>query len=96
MSINTVVYDTDATGFRSATSADVISSTGLSYEHTQATPATAWVVQHNLNTLFLDIRTFRSTGEEMFGDPNWAGATVNQITINFSNALAGVAKVRPL
>jgi hypothetical protein len=80
-------------GRRNAGWTPVESST---YIHNQSSPSSNWSVQHNLGTKFLLINIFLSTGECVIGEPDWISATVNQISIAFSSALAGRAIVKPL
>jgi hypothetical protein len=92
------VYDETATPprIRCVTGGDVIAQAGPSFVHLQDTPASAWEVQHNLGSKLLDVKTFLTTGEEVVGDPDWTGATVNRLSIKFARDLTGTAVIRSL
>jgi hypothetical protein len=61
------------------------------HRHLQNTPAAVWQVQHNLNQKPVAIWTFDSAGEQIFGEPDYAGATLQYIEIHFCVAVSGMA-----
>jgi hypothetical protein len=93
-----VVYDdtTNPPHVRCVTNGDSLSPAGLSFVHLQDVPADTWSVQHNLGSRLLDVKIFLTSGEEVTGDPDWTGATVNQLSIKFARSLSGTAVIRSL
>jgi len=61
---------------------------GGSYRHVQATPASTWVITHNLNS-YPNVTVEDSGGSTIEGEIVWNDA--NQVTLTFSAAFAGVA-----
>jgi hypothetical protein len=66
------------------------------YRHTQATAAAVWNVQHNLGTKPVSVWTFDAAGNQVFGDPDYAGATLNLLQVFFAMPLTGVAFIHTL
>jgi hypothetical protein len=66
------------------------------YRHIQSTPATNWSVQHNLGSKPVAVWTYDDNGDEIFGDPLFATATVNWLEIRFSQPVSGTAFIHTL
>lgn len=62
----------------------------LDHTHTQASGASTWTINHNLGK-FANIQTFNAAGVEIFGRNTQV--SVNQITVEFGEALTGKAYV---
>ena len=62
----------------------------LDYTHTQASGASTWTINHNLGK-FANIQTFNAAGVEILGRNTQV--SVNQITVEFGEALTGKAYV---
>jgi len=61
---------------------------GLSaYTHTQATPSTEWVVNHNL-TFTPSVTVVNNSGEVLIGEVQFTGT--QQITVRFTAATSGL------
>jgi hypothetical protein len=66
------------------------------YVYTQSSPATTWVVNHNLGVQFLNVEVIDSTGNSYDGRYNYPTVTFNNnstLTITFSSAQSGYAAV---
>lgn len=59
------------------------------YTFTQLTPATTWVITHNLGTLYPDVKVVDSADTQVFGDILFQNT--NQLTITFSAGFSGKA-----
>jgi hypothetical protein len=94
--VDLLVYDGAATPpvIRPPESSDVVAPFANSYEHNQVISSYTWYIQHNLGSKQLDIKIFLSNGQEVVGDPDWANATNNLISVRFSRGLVGKAYVR--
>jgi hypothetical protein len=66
------------------------------YLHVQAAPSAVWNVQHNLGSRPVLVLTFDAAGGQVFGEPDHAGSTANQISVAFSEPLAGRAYVNTI
>ena len=66
------------------------------HRHVQSSPSAAWSVQHNLGSKPVAVWTFRADGAQVFGEPDYAGATLNLLVINFSEPVSGSAYVSTL
>ena len=58
------------------------------YEHTQAVPATEWIINHNFGRK-VDVELFTVGGVRMLADV--ANVTTNQARAYFNEATAGIA-----
>lgn len=67
--------------------------TFTSYTHTQTTPSDEWVINHNLNRV-VAVYTMDLDGEEMSAYVRQDMATLNSVTIQFSEPVTGVAYIR--
>ena len=65
-------------------------SGGSFYVHTQNTPASAWVIIHNLNGNPTAV-VFDSGGSQCEG--TFSYQSLNQMTITFTSAFAGIAYI---
>ena len=63
------------------------------YLHVQGSASASWSVQHNLGSKPVAVWTFRTDGSLIFGEPDYAGATANLLTINFCEPVSGSAYV---
>jgi hypothetical protein len=63
------------------------------YTHTQSTAATTWTINHNLTKIPIDIKTFNTTGTQIFGYIDWEHATTTSISVIFGEELTGTAKI---
>lgn len=67
---------------------NAVESGGLSaYVHTQATPSTEWVVNHNL-TFTPSVTVVNNAGEVLIGEVQFTGE--QQITVRFTAATSGL------
>lgn len=66
-----------------------INVANVAYTYTKASPATSWVITHNLNTLPSVTIIDGETGDEVFADITYD--SLNQVTISFSVASYGTA-----
>jgi|APCry1669192806_1035432.scaffolds.fasta_scaffold00836_10 hypothetical protein len=60
----------------------------LAYVFTQTTPASVWVINHNLGK-FASVNIVDSANDEVIGEVHYN--SINQITITFSAAFSGMA-----
>lgn len=60
----------------------------LTYEHTQSSTASTWIITHNLDK-YPSVEVFDDKDERTFGDVIYSSS--NQIQITFSSAVAGYA-----
>lgn len=63
---------------------------GEAFVHVQSTPATVWVIDHNLG-FFPNVYVLDTAGDECEGDVD--NVSVNRVTITFSAAFAGQARL---
>ena len=62
---------------------------GSTYVHNQLAPEAVWVIQHNMGR-YCSVTVLDSAGSTVVGDVRFD--SVNQVTITFSAAFAGVAQ----
>lgn len=61
----------------------------VNYVHTQNSPSTVWVVNHNLGVEAINVTVVDSGGNKVIGDVEYN--TQNQLTLTFSSAFSGKA-----
>ncbi|MDR3154297.1 MAG: hypothetical protein LBW85_08530 [Deltaproteobacteria bacterium] len=66
------------------------------YRHLQAAASDLWNVQHNLGSRPVALWTFDSAGERIYGEPDYASATLNLLQVRFSRPVSGSAFVQTL
>jgi hypothetical protein len=66
------------------------------YRHIQSTASTTWNIQHNLGSKPVALWTYDSTGNQIFGEPDYENADLYLLTVIFSEAVAGTAYVHTL
>lgn len=62
--------------------------TDLNYTHTQAVPASSWVIIHSLNK-FPSVNIVDSAGSNVIGDIAYTNA--NSVTVTFNGSFSGIA-----
>lgn len=62
------------------------------YVHTQASPSTTWVINHNLNTAAPTVQAYESSTSYIIPDTITI-SSVNTVTITFADARSGIAIV---
>jgi len=68
---------------------DLINLPVRKYEHTQATPSNAWLVQHNLGGTPLTILAVNDAGEQIIGWQDTVVSTINLLVYRFSEPVTG-------
>lgn len=86
-SLNVPVVTVDAKGRVTAASETAISG-NFSYAFTQASPATTWVISHNLSTTQL-IADFYGTDDKKIIPDDVEITDANTVTVTFTSAVAG-------
>jgi hypothetical protein len=87
-------YDLSANGALFAIQLLAPGSAGgtATYEHTQSSSNSVWLVNHNLGTQFPDVDVFDEEGSEIFPQIDYASTT--SLTITFPTARTGLVRVR--
>jgi hypothetical protein len=75
---------------------DTIEGLGSSTKHIQSILTNVWTAVHNLGQKEVLVETFDNAGREIIGAPDYAGATLNSIIIEFSSPVIGTAYIRKL
>jgi hypothetical protein len=70
-----------------------LKAAGKRYLHTQTTPDTTWLVQHNLGELPVAVVVRDNTGTELICFHDWAASTVNLLVLRFGEPVSGTALV---
>jgi hypothetical protein len=65
---------------------------GAVFEQTFASASTTWVVNHNLNTQYVEVNCFNLAGTVEY-DPDITYNSLNQCTVNWYNPTTGIVRV---
>jgi hypothetical protein len=71
-------------------------SGGGYYLHTQSSASTTWVINHNLNTLYVNVNPVDTSGNSYYGRYDFPSVTytnANSLTLTWSSAIAGNCSV---
>ena len=87
---------TGATGATGETGATGITAIAGSFIHTQNTPATTWIVNHNLDSQYVNVEPIDSTGNSYVGRYDYPVinfTTANSLSLTFNTSVTGWAAV---